>query len=158
MKGLEYDVLSNFPITLQHLKDMVNEEGLVIRPGDILLVRTGIGKWHRESTPEMEQPKLTIGVDPASELLEWIWDSNFAAVGSDAIAFECIPAPDGSSTLDSTLLLNRKLRACSVEVPRRGVARLGNAHWRVVGLRGIVKSCRGKQAVEFLLDNLSLES
>lgn len=103
IKGIEYDVLSNFPITLQHLKDMVSEEGLVTRPGDILLVRTGIGKWHRESTPEMEQPKVAIGVDPTLELIEWIWDSNFAAVGGGAIAFECVPAPDGSSTLGWTL-------------------------------------------------------
>ena len=109
MKGIEYDVLSNFPISLQHLKDMVSEEGLVIRPGDILLVRTGIGKWHRESTPEMEQPNLVIGVDPTPELLEWIWDSNFAAVGSDAVAFECIPAPDSSSTCDPAILWDGKL-------------------------------------------------
>jgi len=99
-KGIQYSVLSNFAITLAQLQEMIEEEGLTIRQGDILLVRCGMGKWHKASTPDMQGPSLQhgghIGVEYSPELVEWLWDSHFAAVGGDGIAFESVPAADGS--------------------------------------------------------------
>lgn len=80
---------------------MIKEEDLEIRQGDILIIRSGLSKWIRESTPESVGPWETgqyIGVDPTPEFLEWVWDHNFGAVAGDAIAFESIPASDNSRT------------------------------------------------------------
>lgn len=48
-----------------------------------------------------------IGVDPTPELLAWLWDTGFAAVGSDAVAVEAIPASDGSCESFPCLLEGR---------------------------------------------------
>ncbi|OGE54792.1 hypothetical protein PENARI_c005G10475 [Penicillium arizonense] len=97
--SIDYDVFSNFPISLDHIKEMITDQGLRICPGDILIIRTGLSKGIRESDPRVKgfwDRGTHIGVDPTPELIEWIWDQNLAAVASDAVAFECIPASDNS--------------------------------------------------------------
>jgi kynurenine formamidase len=97
-KGTKADPLSNYAISLTQIKEMIAEEKLEIRQGDILLVRSGLSKWIHASTQETAGPwegGKMIGVDPTDELLEWIWDSNFGAVGGDGIAFECVPDSAG---------------------------------------------------------------
>lgn len=94
--GIVYDPCTSHPIYLSQLKEMIQEENLEVRQGDILVLRTGMSKWNLESKEGDVGPYIEnthIGVDPTPELLAWIWDNNFAAVASDAIAFEVIPAP-----------------------------------------------------------------
>ncbi|KAG9665055.1 hypothetical protein KCU64_g251, partial [Aureobasidium melanogenum] len=98
-KGISYDPLTNHAISLAEIKDMIHDEKIEIRRGDVLLIRAGLSKWIRDSTPESIGPFAIashMGVDPTPDLLAWIWDQNLAAVGGDAIAFEACPAPDGS--------------------------------------------------------------
>lgn len=98
-KGIEYDPLSNYQISLGQLKEIIADEGLALRQGDVLIVRSGVSKWIRTSKPEDKGPfdmKTHIGVDPTPELLEWLWNQNIAAVAGDTIAFESVPASDGS--------------------------------------------------------------
>ena len=98
-QGIEYDVLTNYPISLAQIKEMIVDEGLSLMQGDILIVRTGLSKYIRNSSPADKSPfdiQTHIGVDPTPELLEWIWNQNIAAIASDAVAFEAIPATDGS--------------------------------------------------------------
>ena len=97
--GIEYDVNSNYAISLQQLKAMMQEAKLVPRQGDILIIRTGFSKWLHNCTEESGQNfnhSSTIGIDPSMETIEWIWDNNFAAVGTDSLGFEALPAADGS--------------------------------------------------------------
>lgn len=79
---------------------MVREEGLELRQGDILVIRTGLSKWIRASSPADAGPfdeSRYIGIDSSDpEVLEWVWDCGFAAVASDACAVEAIPGVDGS--------------------------------------------------------------
>ncbi|TVY54272.1 hypothetical protein LCER1_G004378 [Lachnellula cervina] len=99
-RGIEYDPLDNYGISLTQIKDMIAEEDLTIRQGDILIVRSGLSKWIHASTPASVGPwerNTYIGVDPTPELLEWVWNQNLGAVAGDAIAFESIPASDNSS-------------------------------------------------------------
>lgn len=98
--GIDYDPLSSYAISLAQLQDIAKEQGVIFRQGDVLLVRSGLSKWIRVSTPEdkgpFEKSGCHMGVDPTRELLEWLWNQNFGAVGGDAIAFESVPASDGS--------------------------------------------------------------
>ena len=98
-RGIEYDPLSSGPITLTQIKEMIEEERLTIRQGVILIIRSGLSKLVRASTPECKglfDKNGHIGVDPTRELLEWVWGRNLAAVGGDAVVFEMIPATDKS--------------------------------------------------------------
>lgn len=82
---------------------MIEEEGLVLRQGDILIVRSGLSKWIHESTPESVGPwegNRYIGVDPTPELIEWMWNQNLGAVGGDGTSFESIPASDNTCKSD----------------------------------------------------------
>ena len=109
-KGIEVDPLSNYGISLTQIKEMIEEEGLTLRQGDILIVRSGLSKWIRASTPESVGPwerGTYIGVDPTPELIEWVWNQNFAAVAGDATSFESIPASDKSCKHQKTLLRNQ---------------------------------------------------
>lgn len=100
MNNITYETLSNHAITLPVILEIIAEQNLEVRPGDVLLVRCGLGNWIRASTPDMLGASFDrggfIGVDSSEEVLEWLWDSGFAAVAGDAIAWEAIPAPDGS--------------------------------------------------------------
>ena len=41
-----------------------------------------------------------IGVDPTEEVLEWLWEHQFATVAGDAPAFECSPVGGGKGEHD----------------------------------------------------------
>ncbi|PNS14712.1 hypothetical protein CAC42_1734 [Sphaceloma murrayae] len=97
--NIEYNPMSPFAITLAHVKAMIAEQAVEIRQGDILLVRMGVSKYLRTTSKQDQiasQLVGTGGLDATPDLIEWLWDSNFAAVGSDSMAVEAIPASDGS--------------------------------------------------------------
>jgi kynurenine formamidase len=95
-----YDPLGPHAISLEEIEEIVAEEKLEIGPGDILIVRCGLSKYLRQATPEdkspFDNPYTHAGVDPTPEFIEWLWNHNIAAVAGDAIAFEAIPASDGT--------------------------------------------------------------
>ncbi|OQU93643.1 hypothetical protein CLAIMM_00125 [Cladophialophora immunda] len=98
-KGIEYDPLSNYAISLVQIQEILQEEGVAVKQGDVLVIRTGLSKWIKESTPESIGPwerDQYIGVDPTREFLEWVWNNNIAALASDAISVEAIPASDNT--------------------------------------------------------------
>jgi kynurenine formamidase len=91
--------LTNYAISLGHIKEILANENVTIKEGDILLIRTGLSKWIRASTPQSVGPwedNTYIGVDPTPEFLEWVWNNHIAALGSDATSVEAIPASDGT--------------------------------------------------------------
>lgn len=92
-----YDPMSEHRITLREMREMIREEKLEPRAGDLLLVRSGWIKWYEEHSPEEREKYVTngnawIGVDGCQEVVEWLWNSRFAAVASDSIGFEAWPA------------------------------------------------------------------
>ncbi|KAE8331426.1 hypothetical protein BDV39DRAFT_189829 [Aspergillus sergii] len=99
-KEIVYNPLGPHAISLEEIEEIVAEEDLEIRPGDVLLVRCGLSKYIRESLPDDITPfdaaYTQVGVDPSPEFLEWLWNHNIAAVAGDALAFEAIPATDGT--------------------------------------------------------------
>jgi hypothetical protein len=90
--GIEYSANNYYAISLAQIEEMIHDANLTLRQGDILIIRTGLSRWIRNSTPETAEWGTggVIGVDPTPELLAWIWNHNLGAVASDAIAFEAI--------------------------------------------------------------------
>jgi hypothetical protein len=70
-----------------------------LKPGDILLVRSGFVQRYNELTPsQRESAAQRTGADIAwaglkqeEEILDWLHDSYFAAVAGDSPTFECWP-------------------------------------------------------------------
>jgi hypothetical protein len=99
-KGITYDPLGPHAISLQEIQEIIAEQRLEIRRGDILIVRCGLSKYIRASSPDDKSPfdsaYTHVGVDPTDNFLEWLWNQNVAAIAGDALAFEAIPASDGT--------------------------------------------------------------
>ena len=101
-------------IPFAHLQAIVEEQRIALRPGDILLVRSGFGAafaaLHADEQRALaERPSVDlIGVEPCDEILKWLWENRFAAVAGDAIGFERSP-PDGPHADPAVCLHNRLL-------------------------------------------------
>ncbi|ORY16024.1 putative cyclase-domain-containing protein [Clohesyomyces aquaticus] len=95
-KNLTCDALSAQSIPAAHLKDMLAETGVKTREGDLLLLRTGFTEAYQKlDTQERrdlaKRPPQFMGVESSKEVLQWIWESGFVAVASDAPSFEMSP-------------------------------------------------------------------
>ncbi|OZJ03862.1 hypothetical protein BZG36_03663 [Bifiguratus adelaidae] len=94
--NIEYDYRT-YKVTLQDLNNVIAADKIAIKPGDILMIRTGWIEWY-ETADEATCKELAsthaptcLGVDPSEDILEWIWDSQFAAVSADCPSFEVYP-------------------------------------------------------------------
>jgi Putative cyclase len=93
-------------IPLSHLQRVVADQNVTFRPGDILFIRSGFTAAYKALSPP-EQLALSqrpsadfIGVEPTEEILEWLWESRFAAVAGDSPSFECSPVGRGKGKDD----------------------------------------------------------
>jgi hypothetical protein len=116
-KGNNYEVASSHPISYSELAACGKSQGIDIRPaaqggdikiGDILLVRSGFVEMYHEKTPE-ERAAISLrkhggqsnseqkwaGLEQSEEIIDWLHDCYFAAVGGDAPSFECWPTQKG---------------------------------------------------------------
>ncbi|KAJ2898501.1 hypothetical protein MKZ38_003851 [Zalerion maritima] len=91
------DAMSSTGIPLEHLVQVAEEEKVVFRPGDVLFIRAGFTEAYdgldtaqQKALAERRSPDF-IGVEPTRCMLEWIWNTGFAAVASDAPSFERAP-------------------------------------------------------------------
>ncbi|EAA66172.1 hypothetical protein AN1054.2 [Aspergillus nidulans FGSC A4] len=83
----------------QNLDIRPESAGGDLKPGDILLVRSGFVQRYNELTPsQRESAAQRTGADIAwaglkqeEEILDWLHDSYFAAVAGDSPTFECWP-------------------------------------------------------------------
>lgn len=95
--GIKYNPFDAHKITVKDLEAVIAWEGVELRTGDILIVRSGFTRGlEAASTPEKQKELMdshrTVGVEGSVETARWFWDHHFAAVAGDAIAFEQIPS------------------------------------------------------------------
>jgi kynurenine formamidase len=93
IRPLERDVL-----TLADLKGALEHQGTSIKPGTILLVRTGWMETYEQCTPEQKRDLApfdrikSTGIEASRELAAWLWDHRVAAIGTDCPGVEPLPA------------------------------------------------------------------
>ncbi|KAK4934569.1 hypothetical protein LTR10_024205 [Elasticomyces elasticus] len=99
-KGIEYERTgpkADYPISLAELKDVAATQGVQIRHGDILFVRSGFwSAYHQLSGQEKRdwsamEPPIWVGVETTANLAEFLWNSGIAACAGDAPGWERIP-------------------------------------------------------------------
>ncbi|KAF2152248.1 hypothetical protein K461DRAFT_321288 [Myriangium duriaei CBS 260.36] len=97
--GIDIDHFSSHAIPLSQLRAVAESQHVSFHPGDVLLIRTGwLQSYH--SLPGTAQTALphrevrsSCGVEASEEAIRWHWDNQFAAVGSDTVAYEAWPSP-----------------------------------------------------------------
>ncbi|WP_344204393.1 cyclase family protein [Aeromicrobium alkaliterrae] len=86
-------------IPAQTLAATAAHQGVELRPGDILLVRTGWLTHYRHdpvaAVPGGE-PMRSSGLEASHETVAWLWDHQFALVATDNFAVESWPAHEAS--------------------------------------------------------------
>lgn len=108
-KGINYDTATPHAISYDDLVEVGKSQGLDIRPaaqggdikpGDILFIRSGWVKDYYARTAEQNAELANrehgtwAGVKQQPEMIDWLHDCYFSAVGGDAPAFECWPTAE----------------------------------------------------------------
>ena len=93
---IPYEPFKTGSITLEQLKAVQKEQGVEVKFGDILIIRSGYMAEYNSTPKKTIQamsktyPMPFSGVEQSEEMIEWIWN-NFSAVAGDQPAFECWP-------------------------------------------------------------------
>jgi kynurenine formamidase len=89
---------SNEQIPVDDIEGALAEQGSVLEPGDILLLRFG---WlAHQRRPGFERPATVVspGLAQTEESAAWLWDHRLAMVAADNIALEAWPASGSALT------------------------------------------------------------
>lgn len=86
-------------IPLEDVQATLEEEGVALRAGDVLLIRIGWTKFYLSASEEIkaELAKETVvpGIEGSERTARWLWNNHLAAVASDSPALEALPKPAG---------------------------------------------------------------
>jgi kynurenine formamidase len=84
---------SHQPVDADQLQAVAAHQGVTIRPGDVVLIRTGyLGAW-----PDPDKMALHTTAGPDISAARWLLDQGVVATGSDTETYEVQPAPDPGS-------------------------------------------------------------
>jgi kynurenine formamidase len=95
--GRSINPLAPEKYTLDELKGALKAQGSRLKPGTVVLVRTGWMPAYLNSSAEVKQSMGSLegvracGLDNSRELVEWLWNNRVAAIGSDTFAVEAYP-------------------------------------------------------------------
>jgi kynurenine formamidase len=96
-KGRPVNPLSDEKYSLDDLKQALQAQAGELKPGSILLVRTGWMGAYLASTADEKRAMAPLnklkscGVDDSREMVAWLWDNRVAAIGTDCPAVEPWP-------------------------------------------------------------------
>jgi kynurenine formamidase len=96
-QGRPLKPLTSDKYSLQDLQEALRAQGAQLKPGTILLVRTGWMQAYRKASDEEKRAMAPItglkscGIDPSREMVGWLWDNRVAAIGTDCPAVEPWP-------------------------------------------------------------------
>jgi kynurenine formamidase len=91
------DPLKSEKYSLDDLKETAVAQSVELKPGTILLIRTGWMQAYLAASPEAKAAMAPLeglkacGIEDTSAMVEWFWDNRVAAVGTDCPAVEPWP-------------------------------------------------------------------
>jgi kynurenine formamidase len=95
--GRPLNPLTDEKYSLKDLQDALKAQAGTLKPGSILLVRTGWMQAYEKSSPAAKTAMAPLealkacGIDPSREMVGWLWDNRVAAIGTDCPAVEPWP-------------------------------------------------------------------
>ncbi|KAF2010037.1 hypothetical protein BU24DRAFT_473229 [Aaosphaeria arxii CBS 175.79] len=96
--GIHRSPFETGAVELSHLKAILQEKSIELRPADILFIRVGFTAEYDKLSIEQQQnfpnrqPGGLLGLEASRDSLRWLWVNQFAAIASDAAGFERGPA------------------------------------------------------------------
>jgi kynurenine formamidase len=129
-------------ITVDDLERCAEAQGVEIRVGDILLIRTGWQTGYQGASPEIQEAlggtyPANPGIEPSRDMAAWLWERGIAAAASDSPTLEAWPR-EGEPLLHYDLV-------------RLGIP-IGELWW----LDELAGLCRASGRWEFLLTSAPL--
>jgi hypothetical protein len=100
-RGEAIDHDTSQPIPVDVVADAAREQGVELRPGDILLLRFGWIDHHLNRIDDARRARNTDpircpGLAANHDTVAWLWDNRFSVVATDNVAVEAWPAADDS--------------------------------------------------------------
>jgi kynurenine formamidase len=96
------------PITVDDLEATLAAEGVGLRNGDVLLLRTGYVEAYlagsRDDRVRLSHGRSFPGLHAGQEMARWLWDSGVAAVATDNPAVEVAPGDPAIGSLHRRLI------------------------------------------------------
>jgi kynurenine formamidase len=97
-KGIPVNALDREVYTLAELQAAIEHQGSALKPGTILLVRTGWMEAYEKLTADgkraiapMEHLR-SAGIEASREMVAWLWNNQVAAIGTDCPSVEAFPS------------------------------------------------------------------
>jgi kynurenine formamidase len=96
-KGVPANPLSRDVYTLEEMKAAIAHQGTELKPGTILLVRTGWMESYDQVSAEEKRALAPIdkmqctGIEATREIVAWFWNHQVAAIGTDCPGVEAFP-------------------------------------------------------------------
>lgn len=91
--GVRGELSPGHVISPDDLEATIREESVAIEPGDLVLVRTGWGRYYSDDKQAYLGKAPGLGVAAAS----WLADMRVSVIGTDTMAFEVLPPEDASA-------------------------------------------------------------
>ena len=154
-KSLSLSPFSSTVIPFSHLQHVIADQNVTFRRGDILFIRSGFTAAY-EALSDSEKLALSkrarddfIGVEPTKEVLQWLWENQFAAVAGDMPAFERSPVGQGKDEddLPPQVVLHQWL-----------LGGWGMPIGEMFDLEELAKHCRECQRWSFFLSSVPLKA
>ncbi|QKX61290.1 uncharacterized protein TRUGW13939_08438 [Talaromyces rugulosus] len=95
--NITFPAFESSVIPLDLVKRVAEEENVTFRPGDILFIRSGFTKAFESLAADeatavgRREVAKYVGIESSEATLRWLWENQFAAVASDAVAVETSP-------------------------------------------------------------------
>lgn len=99
--GVDY-LTAGYEIAASELAAAERAHGVQVRPGDVVLVRTGWGKRFLEDPDEYTATAPGLGAESA----RWLAERDVVAVGADTLALEVLPSKPGATMPVHRILLH----------------------------------------------------
>jgi hypothetical protein len=108
IKGKTIDTTTAHAIPFLELQETAAHQGIsldTMRTGDILIIRSGyLSQYATMSTSKRKElddiyettKPCNVGVEASSELLQFLWEKQLAAVAGDSRSFEAWPCPEAN--------------------------------------------------------------
>jgi kynurenine formamidase len=141
--GRPYDPGSGIPIVAADLELARRQAGVEYAVGDIILMHTGFAAWYVRQTSDAKKRLrgnlAAPGIAHTEAVCEYLWNTHAAAVASDTVAVEVVPAEDTAEAHPFGFLH-------SILIGQFGMA-LGELWW----LNDLAKDCEADGAHEAFL-------
>jgi kynurenine formamidase len=142
------------------LEACLAEQGVVLEPGDVLLVRTGWLTWYRElegpARRQLGESPVAAGLRSGRVTARWLWDRRVAAIASDNPAVEASPVYRLMSEADARTMAADPRRADEFVLHMALLPMLGMPIGELWDLDALASDCAADGRYDFLLSSAPL--